>query len=251
MPNVQKKRNIALLTATITPKSNQPNLLLVDPIKRLQEYCQALEFYSALIDSDVIDGVVFAENSGFELRKLAEKYPSPKIEWLGYDDLECSKNFHRGYGELRLIEKCVRDSKTLERLDENDAVWKISGRYILENMRSVIKHSNQEFDFYCDTRKGWAEMSVFAWSRLGYNSIVNGLSEKLKSDMAPELILAQVISKNSRSDLTLVLKYEWPPFLVGRRGSDGSSYSGRLSRLKHIFLVCGAGISFLFGKVKK
>ncbi len=232
MKNGSKKKNIVLLTATITPRTNQPNLALADPAIRLQEYRTALEFYEMLLNAELIDGVVFGENSGFDLEKLAQQFPSEKIEWLGYDDLDYSSEFHRGYGEFRLIDKCFQNSNFLQNLNGYDAVWKISGRYILKNLSSMINRSPERFDIYCDVRNGWAEMSVLAWSISGYQAVIKDIWKEFASNMAPELVLANIIALNQSRSLIFTLRYGWPPYLIGRRGTDGSTYQGRLHGIK-------------------
>jgi hypothetical protein len=227
------KKNILLLTATIAPKG----LLISNHNERLQEYKYALSFYQTLLEKKIIDGIVFAENSGYDLQLLKQEFPSAAIEWLSYRDLDYPKEYHRGYGEFRLIDFAFKDSQIIAALAPDDAIWKISGRYILRNMKSMIRRSTSTYDLYCHLVGKWAELSVIAWSPKGYSNFIKNKWQLFTSDMVPELILAVEFRSAMNHQTKTVLNYQWPPLLEGRRGSDGSSYQGRLVLIKHAVKV--------------
>lgn len=235
-------KNILLLTATITPKAEQPGLAVYDVSVRLKEYIEALSFYVALIDAQTIDGIVFAENSGADLSELKRSFPSPKIDWISCYDLDYPKEYHRGYGEFRLIDFAYDKSKLLANLSESDFIWKISGRYVLKNMKSMISKMKCRTDLYSRITDKWFELSVVGWSNRGYAAFLRGKWKLFTSDMAPELTLASELCLWQRQNTSmLVIKdYQWPPYLVGRRGSDGSSYQGRFAPFRHVIRATGA-----------
>lgn len=228
-------RNILLLTATIKPKAGQPGLVVYDVNTRLNEYVDALSFYAALIEKQVIDGIIFAENSGTDLSELKQIFPSDKIDWVSCYDLEYPKEYHRGYGEFRLIDFSYNNSKLLANLSDSDFVWKISGRYILKNMKAMISNKRCHPDLYSRITDKWFELSVVGWSNRGYTTFLRGKWKLFTSDMAPELTLASELGpwQHQNASMLVVKDYQWPPYLVGRRGSDGSSYQGRFAPLRH------------------
>lgn len=225
-------KNILLLTSTIRPKPNQPQLKLADPEERLADYARALEFQTRLLARGVIDRIVYADNSGYDLEPLRARFASPAIEWISFYDLNYDSSFHRGYGEFRLVDRAALDSAALGAMGDADRVWKVTGRYVVENLATVIAATPRSFDLCCEVRGGWAEMGFMAWSRRGYEQHVRGLWQRFATGKVPELILAERLRQADRSASGIVTSFFWPPFVVGRRGSDGTPFQGRFTPLR-------------------
>lgn len=224
--------NIVVLTATITPRSGQKNLAIGNPLDRLSDYQKAISFYQSLLDSGAIKGLVFAENSGHDLATLQRLFPDPRIEWLSTYDLNYPSRYHRGYGEFRLIDYAMKNSSTVAGLAVDEVVWKVTGRYIIENLHNVIRFAPKRFDLYCASNGSWTEMSVMAWTRHGHAGLLLGAWELFATGMAPEPILASRLACLNRTEYRIVNVFSWPPLIVGRRGTDGGQFTGWLSRWK-------------------
>jgi len=223
---------IVLLTATITPRTGQPSLAVVDPAERLNDYKNALTFYDGLLRGKVIDGIVFVENSGFDLTPLRESFPSPCIEWITTYDMDYPGTYHRGYGEFRLIDRAMADSALIAALPAAGVVWKVTGRYIVENMATVIRFAPKTFDVYCASTAQWTELSLMAWTRHGHATLLREAWRQFATSKAPELILAPRLMTADPAQCLVVTELSWPPLLVGRRGTDGGQFTGRLARWK-------------------
>jgi hypothetical protein len=222
-------KNVLLLTSTIRPKPGQPNLRVVDPSTRLAEYHRALAFNVLLVERGVVDGIVYADNSGFDLTPLITAFPSAAIEWVSFYGLDYDQSFHRGYGEFRLVDRAYELSQTLSALEPRDRVWKVTGRYIVKNLAKVVRFTPRDYDLFCEVRGEWAEMSLMAWNRDGYEMHIKDLWRELSGGMVPELVLgAHLRAQDERRGRVLKRAY-WPPFVIGQRGSDGSHFQGRLT----------------------
>lgn len=230
-------KNILLLSATIKPKSDQPQLILADETERYQEYKKALSFYNGYLQKGVIDSIIFAENSAFDISELKARFPDPNIEWISCYGLDYDSGYHRGYGEFKLIEQVYSVSKTISSADETTAIWKVSGRYILKNISRIIKTAPSQFGLYCDTSEKWSEMSVMAWSNSGFDKYLRPLWPSFATGMAPELILAKKINESKMNDSGIITRFSWPCNLVGRRGTSGKSYQGRFGYLSHLYKI--------------
>lgn len=237
-------RNLLLLTATVQPRAGQPSLTVLHPGRRLAEYEAALAFYSRLLDDGAIDGIVFAENSGFPLARLAAKFPHPAIEWLAVPPADHPLHYHRGYAEFRLIDDAVRSSRLVQAAGDALRLWKVSGRYEVRNLARVVRWAPRRFDLYGDFRDGWAEMSMLAWSRRAHDVLMGRVWERFATDVPPETILAAELRTPGVAALRIVRSFAWPPFIVGRRGSDGSPYQGRWTRYRFA-LQCAAKFAAL------
>ena len=227
-------KNILLLTSTIKPISNQPQLKLINHIDRLQDYKVALAFYSHLLEKGVVDNIVYIDNSGFDLSCHSEIYTHKDIEWLSYYGLDYPETYHRGYGESKLVDYAFEHSKTLIALDSSDKVWRITGRYIIKNLTTIIKFSPSKFDFYCNLRGNWVDMELLAWSKEGYKKIIQNMWNKLATGEATELILARSVMDGRINQLKIITTQFWPPFIVGRRGTDGGNFQGRFTKYKFL-----------------
>lgn len=225
-------RQILLLTATIRPRGRQPELRITDPQVRLGHYRSGLAFHSKFLEAGVVDGIVFADNSGYDLADLREEFADSRIEWIGFHGLDYDPAFHRGYGEFRLIDEAHRSSRILQGLSPTDRVWKVTGRYQLRNLAQVIRTAPQDADLYCDARRGWVEMSVLAWTLRGYEQVIQAAWNEFASGAVPEVIFARRIEEGRTGDARVVSRFRWPMRLVGLRGGDGTPYQGRWTPVK-------------------
>jgi len=228
--------NIVLLTATIQPKADQPNLKLVNSDERLLDYKKALLFYDSLIKKKVINRVIFIDNSGYDLSELVNCVDSNAVEYLSFYGLDVPKDYHRGYGEFVIIDYAYENSEFLINAKPDDVIWKITGRYIIKNLEELISKAPRKFDMYCNIRKRWMDMELIAWNKVAYCGIVKGISNQFKGAMAPELIFPNVIT-SANDEYKVVSKYYWPPLIEGRRGGDGSEFQGPRSYIKFTLLV--------------
>lgn len=227
-------RNILLLTSTIKPKSNQPQLKLINYIDRLEDYKLALLFYSKLLEIGLIDNIVYVDNSGFDLSCHSDIFTHKNIEWISFYDLDYPSAYHRGYGESRLVDYAFKQSKILDQLDVSDKIWRITGRYIIKNLDEIIRLTPNNFDFYCNLRGEWIDMELLAWSLKGYKHLIENIWKQMETDKSTELILSEVIKNYKGNELKIIKAFFWLPFIIGRRGTDGGDFQGHFTRYKFL-----------------
>ncbi|MGZ8983190.1 MAG: hypothetical protein ACXW11_04465 [Methylotenera sp.] len=227
-------KNILLLTSTIKPKSNQPQLKLTNYLDRLEDYKAALTFYSKLLEIGAIDNIIYVDNSGFDLSCHSEIFTNKNIEWISFYDLDYPSAYHRGYGESRLVDYAFRQSKILNQLDASDKVWRITGRYIIKNLDEIIRFTPNDFDFYCNLRGEWIDMELLAWSLKGYKYFMENIWKLMETGKATELILAEVVKGYQGHELKMIKTYFWLPYIIGRRGTDGGSFQGCFTQYKFL-----------------
>jgi hypothetical protein len=230
------KKNILLLTSTIKPNANQPGLKLTNPDDRLEDYRKALVFYTKALNEGRIDGIVFVDNSGYDLKCLSDDFLLTNIEWISFHGLDYPSSYHRGYGEFKLVDYAFSNSIILKGLNQDDVVWKITGRYIVKNLKGIIKYAPRKFDLYCDIKKNWLDMGVMAWNSAGYAETIKGVSENFKTSMPPELIMSKLILAHPKLKRTIITNYYWKPLIIGRRGFDGGQFQGKFTHLKFLLL---------------
>jgi hypothetical protein len=238
-----------LLTATVTPPSDATNLARTDPEVRLEDYKRALTFYIAHLGT-TFDNIVFVDNSATALTVLStlvrKQHCEELVELMSFSGLDYPAVKGRGYGELKLIDHAMQNSRVLTS-DPNVRVWKCTGRYIVRNIQSLVKSTPKNADLYCHYRN-WpsklCELSLISWNLRGYRTYVANCAEKVRNDIIPgahtfeESLFRQHIEHTVNAETSIYRRLKFTPIIDGHRGWDNSDYSGRLSPKIMIRQVC-------------
>lgn len=233
--------NTLLLTATITPPQGVTNLARIDPAIRLDDYCRAFDFYCRALAEGTITRLIFSENSGSNisrLRDLTEKYGvSQKTEFICSPDLDYPPEYGRGYGEFKLIDKVMKSSSFIKNLQAHENIWKITGRYVLRNMSTIIATRPSHADFYCHCRNfpiPWIELFVLCWNKQAYGEFLDDIYLQLRENciQTPSEQGFRRIIDASKSKSKIVKRFRTIPQLEGYRGVDGHRYEKMDLKLK-------------------
>lgn len=225
--------NLLLLTATITPKNKKKNLAITDPAVRLEQYKLALEYYLKMLSDGYIGGILFVDNSTSDcssLVNLVEKYDVlDKVEIVSFYGLDYPDQYGRGFGEFKLIQYAMENSKLVASLGENDLIWKVTGRYILNNFQKILEEAPDNFDFYCNCRNypiSWIDLYALGWRKSCYSLLLDNIYLKLEEgdDTASSEEKFRVIIDNADSSLNIVRRFNITPNLIGYRGFDNQPY---------------------------
>lgn len=126
------KPAILILTATITPPDNVPNLKRSDPLIRRKDYLEALRHYLTL-PNEVVDRIVFIENSQSDLsdlKELAERLGNNKhVEFISFNGLDYPPHYGRAYGEFKMLDFGVQNSVILNSIESTE--------FFLEGYREI------------------------------------------------------------------------------------------------------------------
>jgi hypothetical protein len=228
-------RHILLMTATITPH-NARNLARTDPVARLQDYNEALGFYLGLMDRP-LHGIVFVENSNSDVSTLRQLVASRGL--TGRVEFLCNYGVHlysekgRAHGEFKLLDYAMSASNMVMDAGVNDVVWKITGRYTVKNLASMIATAPRSFDAYVDMKdhpRRWMDMRLMAWTASGYDRIFRGVADDLDSK-THEKLMREYLPKRAQG-ARLVPRFSKEPFIDGVRGWDNNNYSNGRELLK-------------------
>jgi hypothetical protein len=228
-------KHILLMTATITPH-NARNLARTDPATRLKDYDDALGFYLGLIDRP-LHGIVFVENSDSDVTTLRELVASrgltERVEFLCNYGVHLYSEKGRAHGEFKLLDYAMTASIMLIEAGMNHVVWKITGRYMVKNLASMIASAPRGFDAYVDMKdhpRRWMDMRLMAWTTPGYDRIFRGVADDLDSK-THEMHMRDYLPKRAQG-ARLVPRFSKEPFIDGVRGWDNGNYSKGRELLK-------------------
>lgn len=137
---------IVVLTATISPCTNQAYLALSNPKTRLEQYRKAIVFY---LNCKEVSGVILCDNSMsvdsdfFQEKEKAKKIGKPlEIMYIHTDESKISQ-YGKGYGEAEILDHVVNHSCLLK---QNDRFLKVTGRLMLTNADTLIKKAEPDID---------------------------------------------------------------------------------------------------------
>jgi hypothetical protein len=230
--------DVLLVTATIAPKSGVPNLSRVDPEKRLTDYIHGLKFYLSLLPK-TFEHLVFCENSNSDVSKLrdvvCQQGLSDRVTFFVKDGLDYPPHFDRGYGEFKLIDDAMKTVKILQRRDVR--IWKVTGRYVVKNIATIVGKTNHLFDVACNYRnrpKHWVDTYLIGWTAYAYNAYLMGVYDKLKTNVpgVPLGIAAEELLRlhlESIPDIRIIRRFLATPDIRGVRGADNRQYQDRLN----------------------
>lgn len=226
-----KKPNVILLSATITPSKDMPGSTRMDPVVRMNDYLEALKYYES-ISTDVVDRIVFLENSDTDLTPLKNALPRQsrkRVEFISVSsDYPPSKG--KGYGEFRMFDEGLLAS---EMIAPDDHVWKVTGRLKILNIEQLIQSAPAEYEVYCDLRdvpmigaslggNPWMELRTFAFRRDAYDRYFRG-------EFSKAFVLEKKFFKTMRDELDhantqIIPRFRVQPIIDGYSGHSNANY---------------------------
>ncbi len=234
-----------LMTATITPPSNAPELARNDAKLRLGDYCEALRFYLTIPDH-TLQKIIFIDNSDSDLSALEavvnEVPHHKKVELIKFQGNDHPPEFGKGYGEFKLIDYGITHSALLS---SEDLVWKITGRLRVLNLSQLIDTAPSDYNMYCDLRhvpligdrfgaNEWMDLRVFSWSNTGYEIYIRDRFELLKTELtgSPEQYFFKILTAADKS-AGIVPRFCIQPNIAGFGGRLNVDYQNKAYRYKN------------------
>lgn len=222
---------VLLMTATITPPENCPDLARADPAMRMNDYINALKFYLD-IPSQCCDRIIFAENSDTNLEPLQSvlklNHQNKQVEFISFPQgNNFPPKYGKGYGEMLLMDYAMENSKLIS---DQDIIWKATGRLILENFAKIIKVSPQDYDVYCDLHNDYKLLGLvhffdprfYSFTKKGYEIFFKPHTSDLKGAHI-EHYFYEVLTKNL-NEYKIVPRLKKVPMIRGIVGSSNKDY---------------------------
>lgn len=221
--------NLLLITSTIAPHSSVFLLAHRDPGRRLQDYIQAMEFYTKILDKNIFDRIIYVDNSGYPLdaiEQIAKRNGVyDRCEFISFMTVPV-EGVSRYYLEVNLIQEAMQRSALLA--DDKASIWKVTGRYIVANIDTIVSRAPQKADLYINCRNYPERVCDFYLARFNghaYRELISRDLEAFKVARSGEVILRERID-NQAGNLTVVPRFNVTPRLEGVRGWDGARYGG-------------------------
>jgi hypothetical protein len=218
---------ILVITATVTPPSGAADLSRTEPTARLNDYCEALGFYVEQLEQGTFDSIVFVENSNSDISRLKTIAGSSTrhdcIEFISYYGLDYPPSKGRAFGEMQLLDHCMAHSELIRAAAPNEMIWKVTGRYIVRNVKRLLKSSTSA-SLYCHCRNfptRWADMYFMGWVKAVYAVTIAGCAERISQSSEREF--RKLIDEKARV-FKVSKRFRYPPKICGVRGWDSRRY---------------------------
>ncbi len=232
--------NIALITSTISPTSGVFALKVTDPSQRLNDYKTAFRFYCNALKSGTFDYIVYVDNSGYDLSSLTgiadELGVLDRIEFISYvSDVEVESN-SRFFLEIHLIDYSLKNSHLINTHSEA-MIWKITGRYLILNIESILSKWKDYYNLYINHRDYPKKVVVFyliGFSRQAYDILFKNKKTLYQGKKDGELILREYLDNlDNSAGLRIQHRFASIPRISGVRGFDGAKYGGVKDSIKY------------------
>ncbi len=227
-----------LLTASIDPKGC---ILLKrsDPKIREMDYINSLKLWLSKTNFRI----VFCENSGYDLkniRKVCKPY-GDRVEIIQFDGNNYPRYLGKGYGEYRIIDKALTESKLIK---ETDNIVKVTGRIFIKNIYDIISSYNQDstVGFAIENQKLQTVVCIF---KLDFFNIFKKQAHVI--DDSKNIYFEDVfgdsvfeINKNNQS-YSILRKVKY----IGYSGSSNQKYSKIYKGKNFIHVICKRYINII------
>jgi hypothetical protein len=222
------KNIVMLLTATIDTK-NTPFVARNDPKVRLADYKESLRLW---LSNPHTPSIVFAENSGYDLTEIRNIYNTCNrhnitVEFISFDDNDYDRSLGKGYGELRIIARALRDSQIIR---PNTKLIKVTGRLYIPNIYSLVQGiiKSPDVDIFCDFRCNltWADSRVFCASRRFFDDFMISMQQEINdtTGMTYEHVLGRAVHRYLAEGLRWAMM-PCSPIFFGVSGTSNKTYS--------------------------
>lgn len=202
-----------VLTGTIVPNST---FVVHDNVeKRREEYLRAIRFYSQ------IGTVYFLENSSYDLLNDRD---FTKMKNVNIRKFPKSDNYNKGkgYQEFEMLDAWVAEEEELP-----DRWIKITGRYIIENIKSMVEKCTSEVqrEFIADAylKKRVVNTFIFYITTDFYRKYITGIYQEC--DDSKGLWIEKILF--NKMDMFPFEKFSYfnsQPKLSGLSGTTGVTY---------------------------
>ncbi|MEO1252265.1 MAG: hypothetical protein AAFW81_07965 [Pseudomonadota bacterium] len=231
-------KNILLLTSTIAPKAGAHALARTSPDERLADYLCSVDFYFPLVGAGVFDEAVYIDNSGYDLSPIIEKAEHhgvrDRTEFVSYVS-ELEPAYSRYFLEANLLLDGFERSSVLANAGAA-ALWKVTGRYVIENIDAIVRKQPAAFDIYFNMRNlpdKVVDFFLVGARAPAFRQLLTTDLEDYRTKNDGEIILRNKVDAGVFDSLHIVPRLTVTPRLTGVRGFDGAAYHSARHVLKH------------------
>jgi hypothetical protein len=238
--NQESSSYLLVMTACVNPASQLDkrfNFQRIDPILRLQDYKEALQYWLNYSDPRITK-ILFIENSGYRLDEIQKFYQQylketdyPKeVEFISLNCNEIPTGVHYGYAELSMLDEGLSRSKLLPSCQY---IIKVTGRLIFPSLSKLLNLLPKSYDLCVDCRRNslfvkskqeFIVTQLMIFSRQFYKANLENIKCKLSTETPhiERMLYLELIKYEDSPGKVLRWKINVDP--VGYAAHSGNSY---------------------------
>lgn len=231
--------SILLMTGTIQPQRNARELTRSDVGARIDDYRRAMVHNLALLRDNSISGLVFVENSGYGMEDFADLAAdheiADRLEMISYDAAQPQRQT-RFSGECRLLRHAFRQSRLI-RQQPDGYVWKITGRYIVQNLAAIVRESEDDSDLILHCRNypmHYVDFGLVGFRMGRAELILDRILGTAAIDDLDERMVRSMMAQARLADMRVRTRFSRIPDFRGVRGRDNAFYGGVKYRAEYL-----------------
>jgi len=221
-----KKKICILLTSCINP-NGMSFTKLQDPELRCQQYIDAVNFYLAKTDLQV----VFVDNSGVDISNHFTTFiTSNRLEILTFNGNNYDRSLGKGYGEALILEHALENSAVIR---SSDLIVKITGRLKVTNVMALIKqaYNIHNLDILANLREmlSYADSRCFIGSPAFFEELI---AHKAEINDTEKVNFEHILLKTIHIRMDAGHRFDLSKYFIRYKGMSGTSGT----TLQHGFL---------------
>jgi hypothetical protein len=233
--------HVLLLTATITPRSGLYQSSHNTVRNRLNDYKKAFQVYLDELERGTFSKIVFAENSASDLGEIealaAERGLADRVVFLRIAPGP-TRDVSLFYLELILLIAAF-DSSEMRALPADTMFWKVTGRYIIENLGAIVRTA-PAVDVYVNSRNHpsrWTDFYLAAFNRRAFEQLFEHNLPAYDNLRSGEEVLRESLGSTPAAGLEVEPRMRRVPRISGTRGHDRFDYGGAKGRARYLARV--------------
>ena len=169
------------------------------------------------------------------------KHSAIRIAFISFPGLGYPLEYGRGYGEFSMVDYVMQNSALVRELPLQGNIWKITGRYLLQNLTELIDTKPADAAIYCNCRNRpeyWVDLYVLSWTQEAYKKLLANICERIKegSDRTSSEKKFRAVLDQTNAGVRIHKRFKRVPNLHGFRGLDNKGYAdmGTKFRIRQI-----------------
>jgi hypothetical protein len=238
---------VLLMTGTLVPGADTPLLARADVADRLADYRRSLAFHLGLLEAGALDRLVFVENSGRGMEALAD-LAAPhggRVELISYAAPPVPPEGSRLAAEFELLQEGWRRSAIIAEAPAGTMIWKITGRYLWENLAETIRRAPGGLDAHLHCRNLPRRYVDFAHAGYGREAGPEIFAALLQGEMGVHYMdwVRDQMEDGVLARFRLRQRLSPIPRMRGRRGVDGARWEGPAQRARYAVRAAAAALA--------
>jgi hypothetical protein len=140
---------------------------------------------------------------------------------------------------MNLIDQAIKSSEIIKNIEHN-FIWKITGRYVIQNIDKLVLNCPRGVDLYINSRdypSKWVDFFLVGFDLVNYSNLLGNDIDSYRPTENGEALLRKRIDDGDFNNFKIINRFNVTPKIVGVRGYDAKSYTSFSNNAKYYLRV--------------